>query len=313
MSPFSFSTVPAAAPAKIYGHFASSSELSISWSQPPDQDQNGRIQTVNVFYKIDIRSAPTRAIDGLAYFKMLEEKRNKTASSNSSSLRKRRSFQDSDDVLDVMKDARLSKCIEILSNVENSEHVVFENLGLQSVLDFCIGTLDVENIAKSYTAGESSDVSQRTESSRFDVLVNNHAPSYLASYISQHNSHGSEISQPMQLSQFASYSQSKSSRRRMRRSSSPPAGFSTVVVNANESSVKLNSLDPYMNYTIMLQATTKKGVGPISSPILVETGEAGKWSTLDPKHTEGPKNYAPFVWLLWRSCKFNFLDFYTVA
>ena len=279
MSPFSFSTVPAAAPAKIQGHFASSSELSISWSQPPDQDQNGRIQTVNIFYKIDIRSAPTRAIDGRAYYKMLQDKRNKTASSNSSSLRKRRSVHDSADVLDVMKDARLAKCIEIFSNVENFEHEVFENLGLQSVIDICIGTLDVENIAKSYSAGERSDVSQRTEFSRFDALVDTRATSYLTSDISQHNSHSRAISQPVQLSQFDSYYQSKSSRRRMRRSSSPPAGFTTVAVNANESSVKLNSLDPYMNYTVMLQATTIKGVGPISSPILVETDEAGKLST----------------------------------
>lgn len=232
---------------------------------------------MNVFYKIDIRSAPTRAIDGRAYFKMLQEKRNKTAPSNSSSLRKRRSVLDSEDVFDIMKDARLEKCMEMFSDVENLQQEVSEEIGLQSALDFCIGTLTIDNSANSHSASKSSDISQRTESSRFDVAIDNAATSYLTSDISQLISHSSDISQPTQFNKFDSHFQSSSSRRRMRRSSSPPAGFSTVVVNANESSVKLNALDPYMNYTIILQATTVKGVGPISSPLLVETDESGKF------------------------------------
>ena len=60
------------------------------------------------------------------------------------------------------------------------------------------------------------------------------------------------------------------------RRSTPGPGFSTVVVSGNESGVQLNSLDPYINYTIVIQAATVKGTGPLSSPILVATAESGK-------------------------------------
>ena len=64
--------------------------------------------------------------------------------------------------------------------------------------------------------------------------------------------------------------------RRVRREAAVLPGFSNVVVNASQSSVSLGFLKAYMNYTVKMQATTKKGAGPLSQPILVQTGEDGK-------------------------------------
>ena len=66
-------------------------------------------------------------------------------------------------------------------------------------------------------------------------------------------------------------------RERSRREVTDTTGYNSVVINANESSVALHSLIPFMNYTVLLQVTTNKGSGPLSNPILVQTGEDGRF------------------------------------
>ena len=183
------STVPNAAPIEISGAFLSSSEIKISWSQPPAPEQNGKLTSVNVFYKIDVRVAETRAVDGRKYLEMLKAK------NSSETSRRRRSVGE-------------------------------ENGGIQPELEICTSQLNLPCLR----------------------LPTSH--------------------QANKLQVFQSH--------RARRSTSSPPGFNTITLNANETSLQLNSLDPYINYTIILQATTIKGSGPLSNPILVQTGESGE-------------------------------------
>ncbi|XP_065052028.1 phosphatidylinositol phosphatase PTPRQ-like [Rhopilema esculentum] len=178
--------IPNAAPIEISGAFLSSSEIKILWSQPPAAELNGKLMSVNVFYKIDVRVAPTRAVDGRKYLEMLLAKNSSEAS------RRKRSVGE-------------------------------ENGGIQPELKICESHLNLPCL-------------------RLPI-------SHQANKLQVLQSH------------------------RARRSSSSLTGFDTITVNANETSLQLNSLDPYINYTIMLQATTIKGSGPLSNPILVQTGE----------------------------------------
>ena len=57
-----------------------------------------------------------------------------------------------------------------------------------------------------------------------------------------------------------------------------PAGISqTAVVSATNTHVTLTSLDKYTNYSILVFASTAKGDGNTSDPIIVTTDEDSKW------------------------------------
>eukprot|EP00794_Sanderia_malayensis_P017493 gene17493-19243_t len=62
--------------------------------------------------------------------------------------------------------------------------------------------------------------------------------------------------------------------RRTRRSVTDVTSFNIVSVPGNESGLELNNLEPYANYTIVIQATTSKGGGPLSQPLLSATDES---------------------------------------
>ena len=210
-------SVPSAAPTKISGSLVSSSELKISWSKPPNQDQNGQLVAINVFYKIDVRTAPTRAVDGFQYFQSFKSS-NKTT--NSSASRRRRSLS-------------LSEQGWFCGMVDNTNEKQRIPLSANRYYDSAEESNALYNVMNYAT-------SRNTESEQNQMIF------------------------------------SEELRRRSRRDASNLPGYSNVVLNANESSVSLNSLNPYMNYTIVIQASTIKGAGPLSDPILVQTGQDGK-------------------------------------
>ena len=168
--------VPASPPAAVRGHFITSSAIRISWDDVPHGGQNGKLTAVKVYIKIDARTKPTRAVNGLLYYQQLQQKKN-----NSSQSRKRR---------DV----------------------------IESRNNYFIKNNDLDTSDKSY----------------------------------YHH--------------------------RSRRSTVDLSGYNTVVLDPSNNDVVLDNLSSFMNYSVALQASTAKGDGPVSTPILVETGESGKYS-----------------------------------
>ena len=195
------------------GSFVSSTELKVSWSQPPPQEQNGRLIAIYVFYKVHVQTAQTRASDGLQYLHLVNSK----GMNNTNTPRSKRS---------------------ILSSAK------------QRPPSHMSGNPDEKDCSF-------SDKKQNPyEASKF----------------------GDDISIDLALSkkyQRAEDDGSGKQRKRTRREVKDVTGYQNIMLNANESHASLRSLIPFMNYTIILQATTIKGPGPLSEPILVQTGEDG--------------------------------------
>ena len=196
------------------GSFVSSTKLKISWSQPPAQEQNGRLIVIHVFYKVHLQTAQTRAPDGLQYLHLVKSK----GINNTNTPRSKRSilFPARQGLFSHMSDSPDDKDYSFGDKRQNPYETSKFGDGIS--IDFAS--------SKKYPQAEDND----------------------------HNG---------------------KQRRRTRREVQDVTGFQNIMVNANESHAALRSLIPFMNYTIILQATTIKGPGPLSEPILVQTGEDG--------------------------------------
>lgn len=169
---------------------------------------------INIFYKVHIQTAQTRASNGLQYFQLIHSSK---GINTKNEPRRRRSISVPSkyrfcDTLYHLNEQHHSFC--------NQNSCDNKDLAINNAIENCISLA----LATKYEAGH-SDKNLPRERSRRDVT--------------------------------------------------DVTGYNSVVLNANESSVALHSLKPFMNYTVLLQVTTNKGSGPLSNPILVQTGEDG--------------------------------------